>query len=201
MIVMMNLVLMEKKTAKLRHNLNDKDLIFMYMGFFLQSNIFLIFLMSGLHCSQKERVLKKTDFTKYELYFLGVCKKATISQSKLATRRTFFTPIIKKEDLLPGEFSDVAVVELRCKDGRVIQSFPEHGWFDIFYKNGTLEKIYVDDKKFGYAIRQKIEPDGFRKIFFRDGTYATKMPHDDRWVRSTDLRKGLHDFKTVINLH
>src|SRR3989339_685819 len=164
----------------------------MYTVPFFRFQIFLICMMSSLHCSQQQVMLKKADFSKYELYFLGVAKKVTIPQDKLATRRTFFTHIInKKEDQQQEALLTAAVVELRCKDGRLMQSFPEHGWLDVFHKNGSVEKIYVDNKKFGGVTRQLIEPDGFRKIFFRNGTYATKIAHDPRWMHSDNLRTGL----------
>ena len=163
----------------------------MYTRFFLERVIFLIFMMNSVHCSQSQVTTKKvvTDRTKYNLFFVGLHKKVTIPQDEIATRRAGF---VRSEHPLNGRY-DLAVVELQCKDGRYIRSFPELGFVDIFHADNSLEKIYVDDQKFNSSARQLICSDGFRKIFLRDGSYATKMPCDERWIRSENLRQGLDD--------
>jgi hypothetical protein len=163
----------------------------MYTRFFLETAIFLICTINFLDCSQNQRTTEQTlqDCTKYSLFFVDVDKKVTIAQDKIAVRRAGFAKLEKSIDGRP----DLAVIELQCKDGRCIQSFPELGFIDIFHADNSLETIYVDDNKFNSSARQVIYCDGFRKIFLRDGSYATKMPCDERWMFSYHVRKGLYD--------
>ncbi len=148
-------------------------------------------MINFVDCSQYQRTTEQTlqDCTKYSLFFVDVDKKVTISQDKIAVRRAGFAKLEKPIN----SRSDLAVVELQCKDGRYIRSFPELGFIDIFHADNSIEKIYVDDQKFNSSARQMIYCDGFRKVFLRDGSYATKMSCDERWMFSYHLRKGLYD--------